>query len=407
MNLPSDIYEYLLLTCHPYQIKNLYYTCKFLYNIVRDKFLLARVSHKWCWPDRILTDILTHIPDLNFPNIWKASLFYFPLYPIHNDYGRCIDSRSVGKFDPIPLYYQTCLNGYGESDCEGFISEIIKNPISLDLSQSISQLMAIVLIASKYKHNHILERLIISLCNIRKGHCIDDWNEETIISISDITSAFCVVISEFMNKSYKITLDNDIDTDMYKYMILRCIRAIRCIKINYPPEQMISILLSLCRNNPTFVDMEDIKDEILYILTTGNMHEDDRYWALFEFIHAGFHLLDRNKFINIISKYIPIDNITIVDRDVEMCMDINESTEFFNYPWPPYYHFDINRCDLNNEREVKFHCSGLSYRFFSHTHNYYLYLALKSKLCSECTYGDNHAVNMFGLDIKTTGFWLP
>lgn len=321
MNLSQDINEHILLICHPYQIKNLYYTCKFLY--VKNKSLLARVAHKWCWPDKTPFQILTDIPNISFSNIWKASLFYYPLYAVYTDYGMCIDSRSVGKFDPLSIYHQACKVGYSELECEGFLLPILNNPITTDLDNSTMTLMELTLIASKHSHTYILNKLMRSLDSMN-GTSVD-VNDE-VIPVSYVTSVYNHVIGTFANMN--IDVREEIDDDTFTNLVMNCFESITSIWVDYPLENLFRIVVNICRNNTV---LEVVKEEIISILTTGHMDGTSEYSSLLEIVYASFHLLDRQMFFEEISTYISLNNLTIADKDPYFHNDSVADYPFFCY----------------------------------------------------------------------------
>lgn len=410
MNLPSDICEYLVIVSHPYHIKNLYYSCKELYNIICKKILLARIANKWCWPHKSSLCILDDIPSLNFSNIWKASLFYYPLYPIYSDYGAYIDFRSVDKFDFVSLYHQACVNRYAEDECMGFVASFVNNPISSSLSLSTSQLMAVVLIASKYNHDKILSELVTSLKRMKDGHCVDDNGR--IIDNNDVGFVYSLVVSMFMEslKNKPLFTHNYIeDESIFVSLILDCFEFIMQISIDYPLEKLFSIVVNICKHNSLF---EDIQSEIRDIITTGNMDGGGNYYPLLQVIYASFHLMDRSKFMKEIGTYMYVEELIAVEQDSYF----HNNFMVENFPFFRHLSNEKNLCtylvtgighpDISNPEVRKKLVTTTSLGFYSLNHDYYTYLCLKSDLPTNKDKWNNSR-NRFGLHRGNHKLYLP
>lgn len=158
-----DIDYRILLESHPYHTSGLCSSNTQYQSICNDKLFLARLANKWCWSNRSVEEILEDLPNLTYAQVTEVSLFYSPLGRSYDEDGVVIINGSVGKFNPVSLYYQACLRGYSEAKCMLFIDEILTHPIDIDVEFSIARIVPIHMIAVKYNHKQVLEKLRNSL----------------------------------------------------------------------------------------------------------------------------------------------------------------------------------------------------------------------------------------------------
>jgi hypothetical protein len=263
--------------------------------------------------------------------------------------------------------------------------------------------MAITLIASKYEHNHILNKLVRSLSRIDRGLSV--YND-VIIETGDIAFAWSFVINSFITiKDVQISYtDRNIGEGIFIELVMECFESIMKIWIDYPLEKLFRVAVSLYKHNCFF----GIDIEILNIIITGNMSSGSEYESLLEVIYASFHLLDRTMFLDEIYTCLASpQSLFIADKDPYLHNDMIATYPFFSYlskcsnPFDYITHgfgtIDISKSELR-ERIIQF----TSIEFYANNHDYYTYLCLKDKLSRSQYY----EYNRFGIR-NSVKLWLP
>ena len=203
MNLVYDIKHRLLFDSHPYLNKNLCATNRDYLFICSDEEFLYRLAKKWCFPDKSVERISKDLPNITYNQIAEIALFTYPLPYVYAD-NKKVNSGSIGKYNPISLYYQACLRGYSESRCEMFIEEKLRTPITFRLELEIAEVASISLIAVKFSHISILTKLRKSLMRQyidkydNKGDNVGLSLFETTYRIQAISFSLAIILSSWL-----------------------------------------------------------------------------------------------------------------------------------------------------------------------------------------------------------------
>lgn len=158
-----DVSYRILLETHPYYSIGLCNSNNEYRSICNDKLFIARLANKWCWPGKSVEEIMNDLPKLTYNQVVETSLFYSPLGGKYNEDGILVNAGSIGRYNPVSLYYQACIQGYEEEKCMLFINDILNHPMDIDLEYTIARIVPIHMIAVKYGHLDILNKLRDSL----------------------------------------------------------------------------------------------------------------------------------------------------------------------------------------------------------------------------------------------------